>query len=100
MTDTEYPSGVALIVVDARGENAIAVAPGANGNVTPDDVHRARTVITSSDILVVQLEVPVESIRAAVVIAASAGVPCCAQPRSGAATRRRFAATSCYHYTQ
>ena len=79
-TDTGSPSGVALIVVDARGENAIAVAPGANGNVTPEDVHRAHAVIASSDILVAQLEVPVESIRAAALIAASAGVPVVLNP--------------------
>ncbi len=79
-TDAGCPSGVALIVVDARGENAIAVAPGANGNVTPEDVHRAHAVIASSDILVAQLEVPVESIRAAALIAASAGVPVVLNP--------------------
>jgi ribokinase len=79
-TDTGSPSGVALIVVDARGENAIAVAPGANGNVTPADVRRAQVVIASSDILVAQLEVPLDSIRAAVSIAASAGVPVVLNP--------------------
>jgi ribokinase len=79
-TDPGFPSGVALIVVDARGENSIAVAPGANGNVTPEDVRRAQAVIASSDILVAQLEVPLESIRAAILIAASAGVPIVLNP--------------------
>jgi ribokinase len=49
------PTGVALIVVDARGENQIVVAPGANGAVEP--VHEAENVL-------VQLEIPLESVAA------------------------------------
>ena len=74
LIDPAAPSGVALITVDARGENAIAVAPGANARLTPDDVQQARDLIAGADILVAQLEVPVETIRAAAVVAASAGV--------------------------
>jgi ribokinase len=85
LTDAKLPSGVALIAVDACGENSIAVAPGANGSVTPDDVRRAQELISSADILVAQLEVPLETIRAAAEIAVRAGVqfvlnPAPAQP--------------------
>jgi ribokinase len=72
--DPTAPTGVALITVDARGENAIAVAPGANAMVTPDDVERARDLIAGADILVAQLEVPVETVGAAAAVAAGAGV--------------------------
>ncbi len=75
VADLAMPSGVALITVDAHGENAIAVAPGANGNVTPDDVLRGRNMIASADILIAQLEVPLESIRIAAGVAADAGIP-------------------------
>lgn len=75
LTDSSLPSGVALIAVDAHGDNSIAVAPGANGSVLPEDVRHARNVISSADILVAQLEIPLESIRAAAEIAVEAGVP-------------------------
>jgi ribokinase len=73
--DTGRPSGVALICVDARGENAIAVAPGANGEVSVRDVECARDAIAEADILVAQFEVPLPSVRAAAELAASAGTP-------------------------
>jgi ribokinase len=72
--DPGTPSGVALIFVDERGENSIAVASGANAKLTPADVREARDVIAGADILVVQLETPVETVRAAVELAADNGV--------------------------
>ena len=56
--DANAPSGVALIVVDAQGENAIVVAPGANNRLTPADVDRARDAISQADAVVLQLEIP------------------------------------------
>jgi ribokinase len=55
------PTGVALIGVSADGENQIIVVPGANGHLTPDDVQGIE-----ADALIVQLEVPVETVAAAV----------------------------------
>lgn len=72
--DSEAMSGVALIVVDSHGENSITVAPGANARLSPDDVYKARDVITSSDILLMQLEVPIETVEAAASIAVESGV--------------------------
>lgn len=68
------PSGVALIVVDENGENAIAVASGANDLLLPDDVDRARAAIAAADVLLLQLEVPLETVRHAIAVAAAAGV--------------------------
>ncbi|MCK4300144.1 MAG: ribokinase, partial [Planctomycetes bacterium] len=45
VSDAEATSGVALILVDDEGENIIAVAPGANMRLTPEDVERARPAI-------------------------------------------------------
>jgi len=67
-------SGVALITVDDKGNNAIVVAPGANDKVTPADVKKAASVIKTSGALVVQLEVPMETVKAAVKIAHDAKV--------------------------
>ena len=72
--DQKNPSGVALIFVGADGENSIAVASGANGTLSPEDVNSARKVIESADILVLQLEVPLETVQAAAAVAAKAGV--------------------------
>jgi ribokinase len=72
--DAEHPSGIALICVDAHGENSIAVASGANAHLTPLDVDHARQAIADAHVLLVQLEVPLDAIRRAISIAHEAGV--------------------------
>ncbi len=72
--DDEAPSGVALILVGAAGENLIAVAPGANARLGPDDVDAAARAIETADLLLLQLEVPFETVRRAAAIARAAGV--------------------------
>jgi ribokinase len=67
--DAAAPSGVALIIVDANGDNILAVAPGANLRLSPDDVQRAESAIAAADVLVVQLETPVETVRHALTLA-------------------------------
>jgi ribokinase len=74
LTDKSEPSGVALIFVAADGENCIAVAGGANNNLSPADVQKQSEVISSADILVMQLETPLETIHQAASIAAKNGV--------------------------
>lgn len=71
-TTTDQATGSATIVVDDHGDNTIIVNPGANHRLTPDLVDRHRHVITAAGILLVQLEVPLESVRRACEIAASA----------------------------
>lgn len=65
------PSGVALIVVDALGENTIVVAPGTNALLHPDDV--AALAFAPGDVLLVQLEVPLAPTEAALRLARAAG---------------------------
>ncbi|MHB8619063.1 MAG: ribokinase [Chloroflexota bacterium] len=69
------PTGVALIVVDGRGQNLIAVASGANGALSPADVEGARDTILASDLAVAQLEVPIDAVEAAARLAGKAGIP-------------------------
>jgi ribokinase len=58
------PSGAAVIVVDAAGENTIVVAPGANGQLALTATH-VREVIAACDVLLTQLEIPVTTAIAA-----------------------------------
>ena len=72
--DPDAPSGVALIFVEAGGENSIGVASGANARLAPADVEAAGGAIRAADILLMQLETPLETIVAAARIAHQAGV--------------------------
>lgn len=71
--DRTTPTGLAMIEVDAQGENTIVVIPGANSHVSPDDVDRARDAIVASRVVVLQLEIPVDSVARAAQIAHEAG---------------------------
>jgi ribokinase len=57
----EGESGVALILVDASGENVIVVAPGANRRLTPEDVDD----VSDADAVICQQEIPAETVSAA-----------------------------------
>lgn len=66
-------TGTAFITVTGDGENAITVAPGANRRLTPEDVDAARDAIADAAVLVVQMEVPRETVARAVEVAAEVG---------------------------
>jgi ribokinase len=67
-------SGVAPIFVDDNARNFIVIVPGANLGLSVADVHAAREVILGTDVLVCQLEVPVETTLEAFRVAKSGGV--------------------------
>jgi ribokinase len=67
--DNEEMSGVALIVVDRKAENIITVAPGSNGRLAPLDVAAAEPAIIDADCVLLQLEIPLEAVRAAIELA-------------------------------
>jgi len=56
------PSGVALITVDNHGENTIVVASGANMALSPGELTQHLSIIQSGEILLMQLEIPLESV--------------------------------------
>lgn len=62
-------SGVAIIGVERSGQNAITVVPGANACLLPKDIRAAESVIASADALLVQLEIPLETAREAILLA-------------------------------
>jgi len=72
--DNKEPSGVALIYVDEKGENSIGVASGANAALSTNDVEEVEEKIKSADILLMQLETPLETVNRAADIAKQAGV--------------------------
>jgi ribokinase len=78
--DPDRPTGVALILVDAHGENSITVALGANEALSPDDVDCAADRIRAADAVVMQLEVPLAAVERAATIARAAGVPVILDP--------------------
>jgi len=77
-------TGVAMIWVEDDGENRIVLAPGANGLLDAAGVERAGALIDAAAMLVVQLEVPLAAVEAAVVRAHRAGVPVLMNPAPAA----------------
>ena len=78
--DDQVASGTCLIMVDEQGQNCLAAAPGANDRLTSADVRSATEAIAASQILVLQLENPVETIAAAADTAHRYGVPVILNP--------------------
>lgn len=63
INDTQHPTGTALIFVADSGENCIAVAPGANYSLSPDSINRFSRVIDETEIVVMQAEIPYNTIK-------------------------------------
>jgi len=71
--DPESYTGVALIFVDVEGRNMIAVAPGTDARVGPSDVDSALDTLGSVDAVLLQLEIPLETVTYAAKRAKEAG---------------------------
>ena len=69
LTSSDAPNGVALIAVDADGDNAIVVSPGANARVDADDVANAGALVAEATVVLLQLEIPVAAVTAAALAA-------------------------------
>jgi ribokinase len=67
------PTGVALITIDATGQNQIVLVAGANGAFTPDRFSSVAAVVRSCRVLLLQLEIPIETVIAAARAGRSAG---------------------------
>ena len=90
--DPQAASGIALIMVDDAGQNSILVAPGANMLLSPADMDAAEAVISSAQVMLLQLEIPLETVVRAVQIGHAHGVkvvlnPAPAQPLPPELTR-------------
>jgi len=73
-------SGIALITVDSQGENTIVVAPGADDHLLPKDIDKAEKSFEKSKILLIQYEIPPETIQYAVKKAKECGLTVIVNP--------------------
>jgi ribokinase len=83
LRDATSHTGVAFIIVDDDGENMIVVASGTNDLLTPADVAVAQDAIASADVVVLELESPIETVEHAVRMAHEAGVTVLLNPAPG-----------------
>ncbi len=60
--DHKTPSGIALITINEQGENHIVVAPGANNTLSPPDLDQAELAFLDTEWVLLQLEIPIETI--------------------------------------
>ncbi len=93
MVDVEQsgiPSGIALISIDPLGNNAIAVAPGANQCLSPEDVERADRLFRAGGLLLIQLEIPMETVRYALSKAKRRGMTTILDPAPAALLPREL----------
>ncbi len=72
--DNNHPSGVALITVNQEAENCIVVAGGANMYLSKEDIDKAQEEVVNADVVLMQLETPIDTVEYAAHLAAKAGV--------------------------
>lgn len=80
LVDPDNASGVALITVDHNAENCIVVAPGANANLHASDVPDLPSIIEQFDYVLMQLEIPMETIQTVADIAYQKNIPVILNP--------------------
>ncbi|MCY3004883.1 MAG: ribokinase [Planctomycetota bacterium] len=69
------PSGVAIVAVDDQSENSILVVPGANGELSPQDIQNAQAAIQNASLVMLQLEIPIQTVLHAVRLCRQHHVP-------------------------
>ena len=74
LSDSENPSGIALITVDKNAENCIVVAPGANATLSKNDITPAKEAIEDAALVLMQLEIPIETVAYVAEIAFARGL--------------------------
>jgi len=75
LVDENAATGTALIVINPKGNNSILVAPGAAENVSPADADAASDLIRRADVLLMQFEIPLDTVAHAAELARTHGVP-------------------------
>ena len=73
-------TGLAAICVDGEGQNCIVVVPGANLTLRPEDIEARASLLRSAAVVVLQCEIPLETVYRSVEIAAAAGTPVILNP--------------------
>lgn len=78
VAQVDGPSGIALIVVDRQGQNRIVVSPGANFQMLPDRLDES--AIVAANLLLLQLEIPLETVETVISLASKAQTPILLNP--------------------
>lgn len=81
----EIPTGIAAIIVEKSGNNAIAVVSGANYALSEEDIENSRTLIEKAKIMLVQLETPLPTVKKSLLLAKKAGCTTILNPAPAAA---------------
>ncbi|SHF89303.1 ribokinase [Mariniphaga anaerophila] len=68
-------SGIALIAVANDGENSIAVAPGANNLLLPEDIEQFEDAFSEAQLILAQLEIPIQTVLSVAEIASAKNIP-------------------------
>jgi ribokinase len=84
LRDKHDPSGVALITVDDHGENCIVVAPGANAALSSNDIDGVKEKIENASLVLMQLEIPIETVEYVTNITWSKGIKLILNPAPAA----------------
>ena len=84
LRDAEFPTGVAMILVDLSGENQIAVVPGSNGRLTPADLRQHGELIAGARVLLLQMEIPRETVFEALRLGRECGLTTILNPAPAA----------------
>jgi ribokinase len=71
--DPELASGISSMVLDASGEAGITITPGANVNLDANHLIQAREAIGAADVVLIQLDIPIETVKYAADLARSSG---------------------------
>ncbi|MFH7031856.1 ribokinase [Flavobacterium aquidurense] len=80
LSDPKNPSGVALIMVNSNGENCIMVASGSNGNLKTKDIEKFKNQLAEADFILMQLEIPMETVEYVVELASEKKIPVILNP--------------------
>lgn len=72
--DDKAPSGIAIIAIDKKGENQIVVSPGSNLRLLPSDIDNIKNHFHSKAVMLLQLEIPLETVEHSLRIAKSMGI--------------------------
>lgn len=83
LVDPVCPSGVALITIDEKAENSIVVSSGANGNLLPEDLAQIPEIIEDAEIILMQLEIPLETVEFVAEAASNRGKKVILNPAPG-----------------
>ncbi len=90
LNDKDEPTGVAQIWVSDQGENSIVVAPGANMKLMPEDIARFKAEIAQAKFVLIQLEIPIQTVEYIVSLADSLNTPVILNPAPAQALSNRL----------